>query len=44
MDKSDKPADWLMRADKMLYAAKQAGRNAVRVDSLAPPVENTEQV
>ena len=44
MVKSDKPADWLMRADKMLYAAKQAGRNAVRVDSVAPPVENTERV
>lgn len=44
MEKCGKPADWLMRADKMLYAAKQAGRNTVRVDSLAPPVENTERV
>ncbi|WP_432378819.1 diguanylate cyclase [Duganella sp. P38] len=31
MDKADPPAEWLARADKMLYAAKQAGRNAVRV-------------
>lgn len=44
MDKSGAPADWLMRADKMLYAAKLAGRNAVRVDNPATPVENTERV
>jgi diguanylate cyclase (GGDEF)-like protein len=31
MDKDLEPADWLAQADKMLYAAKQAGRNAVRV-------------
>ena len=33
-----------MRADKMLYAAKQGGRNTVRVDNPAAPVENTERV
>jgi diguanylate cyclase (GGDEF)-like protein len=31
MDKACTPTDWLAQADKMLYAAKQAGRNAVRV-------------
>jgi len=31
MDKRLAPAEWLARADKMLYAAKQGGRNAVRV-------------
>jgi diguanylate cyclase (GGDEF)-like protein len=31
MDKAHAPEDWLARADKMLYAAKQGGRNAVRV-------------
>ncbi|HEX5343242.1 MAG TPA: GGDEF domain-containing protein [Duganella sp.] len=31
MDKASTPADWLAQADKMLYAAKQGGRNAVRV-------------
>jgi diguanylate cyclase len=44
MDKSRKPEEWLMRADKMLYAAKQGGRNTVRVDNPAAPVENTERV
>jgi diguanylate cyclase len=37
MNKNATPADWLARADKMLYAAKQGGRNAVRVDSAAQP-------
>jgi diguanylate cyclase (GGDEF)-like protein len=31
MDKSQTPEQWLALADKMLYAAKQGGRNAVRV-------------
>lgn len=31
MDKGQTQAEWLARADKMLYAAKQSGRNAVRV-------------
>lgn len=31
MDKTRTPEDWLAQADKMLYAAKQGGRNAVRV-------------
>ena len=31
MDKQHTPEDWLAQADKMLYAAKQGGRNAVRV-------------
>jgi len=31
MDKAHAPEDWLAQADKMLYAAKQGGRNAVRV-------------
>lgn len=31
MDKAHAPADWLAQADKLLYAAKQSGRNAVRV-------------
>nr|WP_229265164.1 GGDEF domain-containing protein [Duganella sp. 1224] len=31
MDKSQTPEAWLALADKMLYAAKQGGRNAVRV-------------
>lgn len=33
MDKQSTPAEWLAQADRMLYAAKQAGRNAVRVAS-----------
>ena len=40
MNKSARPADWLARADKMLYAAKQGGRNAVRVDGAARPSDN----
>ncbi|MHA4866468.1 GGDEF domain-containing protein [Duganella sp. PWIR1] len=32
MDKADTPAGWLAQADKLLYAAKQGGRNAVRVE------------
>jgi len=32
MDKERTPADWLAQADKLLYAAKQGGRNAVRVE------------
>jgi diguanylate cyclase (GGDEF)-like protein len=39
MDKRATPADWLMQADKMLYAAKQGGRNAVRV---AAPSQHAE--
>jgi diguanylate cyclase (GGDEF)-like protein len=35
MDKAFTPADWLAQADKMLYAAKQGGRNAVRVAEVA---------
>jgi diguanylate cyclase len=31
MDKASTPADWLKRADEMLYAAKQDGRDRVRV-------------
>lgn len=31
MDKSSTPAEWLAQADKMLYRAKQEGRNTVRV-------------
>jgi diguanylate cyclase (GGDEF)-like protein len=38
MDKASTPADWLAQADKMLYAAKQGGRNAVRVAEAALPV------
>lgn len=44
MDKCGAPADWLGRADTMLYAAKQGGRNAVRVDGSTPPVERAERV
>ncbi|MES2352617.1 MAG: GGDEF domain-containing protein [Pseudomonadota bacterium] len=40
MDKSTGPADWLMRADKMLYAAKQGGRNAVRVADSADSADS----
>jgi diguanylate cyclase (GGDEF)-like protein len=32
MDKAGTPAGWLAQADKLLYAAKQGGRNAVRVE------------
>jgi diguanylate cyclase (GGDEF)-like protein len=39
MDKDAAPADWLLQADKMLYAAKQGGRNAVCV---AGPSEHAE--
>lgn len=35
MDTAHEPADWLAQADKMLYAAKQGGRNAVRVAQAA---------
>jgi diguanylate cyclase (GGDEF)-like protein len=37
MNKQRTPDDWLAQADKMLYAAKQGGRNAVHVaeDSIA---------
>lgn len=31
MDKAMTPSGWLAQADKMLYVAKQGGRNAVRV-------------
>lgn len=31
MEEGKAPAEWLARADQMLYLAKQAGRNAVRV-------------
>jgi diguanylate cyclase (GGDEF)-like protein len=33
MDEDHAPSDWLAQADKVLYAAKQGGRNAVRVAS-----------
>ncbi|RZT09826.1 diguanylate cyclase (GGDEF) domain-containing protein [Duganella sp. CF402] len=35
MDQASEPAEWLEQADKMLYAAKQGGRNAVRVAQTA---------
>jgi diguanylate cyclase (GGDEF)-like protein len=35
MDQASEPAEWLEQADKMLYAAKQGGRNAVRVANAA---------
>nr|WP_254504414.1 GGDEF domain-containing protein [Duganella vulcania] len=36
MDKRVTPADWLKQADTMLYAAKQGGRDTVRVAGMAP--------
>jgi len=36
MDKRGTPADWLQQADTMLYAAKQGGRDTVRVAGLEP--------
>lgn len=38
MDKSSSPAEWLAQADKMLYLAKQEGRNTVRVAQHGEPV------
>jgi diguanylate cyclase (GGDEF)-like protein len=35
MDQASEPGHWLEQADKMLYAAKQGGRNAVRVAAAA---------
>lgn len=35
IDEDSPPADWLARADKMLYLAKQSGRNTVRVADVA---------